>query len=52
MIIHDANITNMFNPELHIYAKGNHGFGMNRKDLPVDTWIERFADWLDMLGFQ
>jgi acetyl esterase/lipase len=37
--------------ELHIYAKGNHGFGMNKKNLPVDTWIERFADWLDMLGF-
>jgi acetyl esterase/lipase len=37
--------------ELHIYAKGNHGFGMNKKNLPVDTWIERFADWLNMFGF-
>ena len=37
--------------ELHIYAKGDHGFGMNKKDLPVDTWIERFADWLHMQGF-
>jgi len=37
--------------ELHIYAKGDHGFGMTKKDLPVDSWIERFADWLEMLGF-
>lgn len=36
--------------ELHIYAKGNHGFGMTKNNLPVDTWIERFADWLKMLG--
>jgi len=38
--------------ELHIYAKGNHGFGMNKKNLPVDSWIQRFADWLNMLGYE
>ena len=32
--------------ELHIYQKGGHGFGMKKKDLPVDTWINRFGDWL------
>ena len=37
--------------ELHIYAKGDHGFGMNKKNLPVDTWIERFTEWLKMLGY-
>lgn len=37
--------------ELHIYAKGDHGFGMNTNNLPVDTWTERFTDWLNMLGF-
>lgn len=36
--------------ELHIYAKGGHGFGMTKKNLPVDSWIERFADWLKMQG--
>jgi acetyl esterase/lipase len=25
--------------ELHIYARGGHG-------LPIDTWIDRFSDWL------
>jgi acetyl esterase/lipase len=37
--------------ELHIYAKGGHGFGMNPQSLPSDTWIERFAEWLQGLEF-
>lgn len=37
--------------ELHMYAKGGHGFGMNKQKLPVDTWIERFYDWLVYLGY-
>lgn len=32
--------------EMHIYAKGGHGFGMNKRGLPCDSWIERFEDWL------
>src|SRR5579871_1943359 len=36
--------------ELHIYSKGGHGFGMNKRGLPVDTWIERFGDWLKVQG--
>ncbi|MGQ0637334.1 MAG: alpha/beta hydrolase [Planctomycetaceae bacterium] len=32
--------------ELHLYEKGGHGFGMTKKNLPVDGWIERFGDWL------
>ena len=37
--------------ELHMFAKGGHGFGMRKQDLPTDRWIERFADWLDQQGF-
>ena len=37
--------------ELHIYAKGGHGFGMRKQNLPVDSWIERFGDWLAFQGF-
>ncbi len=33
--------------ELHLLAKGGHGFGMRKQNLPSDRWIERFADWLD-----
>ncbi|OQA44731.1 MAG: Acetylxylan esterase precursor [Chloroflexi bacterium ADurb.Bin325] len=36
--------------ELHIYAHGEHGFGMRKMGLPSDTWIERFADWMQGLG--
>jgi acetyl esterase/lipase/lysophospholipase L1-like esterase len=37
--------------ELHIYAKGGHGFGMHRQNIPTDYWIDRFGDWLDQQGF-
>jgi acetyl esterase/lipase len=37
--------------ELHIYAQGGHGFGMNQLGRPSDRWIERFAEWLSALGF-
>jgi acetyl esterase/lipase len=36
--------------ELHIYSKGGHGFGMNKRSLPVDTWIDRLGDWLQVQG--
>ena len=36
--------------ELHVYAQGGHGFGMLRRGLPVDTWIERVADWMAAQG--
>ena len=32
--------------ELHIYRAGGHGFGMTKKNLPVDTWTDRVHDWL------
>jgi enterochelin esterase-like enzyme/dienelactone hydrolase len=37
--------------ELHIFEKGGHGFGMRKQGLPVDTWYERFGDWLKFQGF-
>jgi acetyl esterase/lipase len=36
--------------ELHIYAKGSHGFGMRKQGLPCDGWIDRFGDWLAQQG--
>lgn len=30
---------------LHMYAKGGHGFGMKKQNLPSDKWIERFYEW-------
>jgi acetyl esterase/lipase len=36
--------------ELHIYAKGGHGFGMLKQGLPTDHWIDRFGEWLELEG--
>jgi acetyl esterase/lipase len=36
--------------ELHMYSKGGHGFGMKKQNLPSDSWIERFGDWMKMQG--
>ena len=36
--------------EMHIYSRGGHGFGLRKRNLPVDTWTDRFRDWLDVQG--
>ena len=36
--------------ELHIYAKGGHGFGMRKQGLTSDYWIDDFNAWLASLG--
>lgn len=36
--------------ELHMYEKGKHGFGTKKQGLPVDSWMDRFADWMQMQG--
>jgi len=37
--------------ELHIFARGGHGFGMVRQGIPVDRWIDLLRDWLIDQGF-
>jgi acetyl esterase/lipase len=37
--------------ELHIFARGGHGFGMVKRGLPVDRWVDLLGDWLVDLGF-
>lgn len=37
--------------ELHIYSKGSHGFGMRKKGIPSDFWIERFWEWMQAQQF-
>lgn len=37
--------------ELHIYAKGQHGFGTAKQGLPVDGWLDAFHAWLAQQGF-
>jgi dienelactone hydrolase len=37
--------------ELHIFAKGAHGFGMVGQGLPCDRWTDLLGDWLADQGF-
>ncbi|TCR91046.1 dienelactone hydrolase family protein [Rhizobium sp. BK376] len=36
--------------EMHIYRRGEHGFGMAKQGMPSDGWINLFRDWLADLG--
>jgi acetyl esterase/lipase len=37
--------------EFHVYSKGGHGFGMRKRGLPIDHWIEQFGEWMNAEGF-
>jgi acetyl esterase/lipase len=37
--------------ELHIYAKGHHGFATRKQGLPVDHWLDAFEAWMQQQGF-
>lgn len=37
--------------ELHVYARGGHGFGMRHRPLPITGWPVRFHEWLADQGF-
>ncbi|MSR31127.1 MAG: alpha/beta hydrolase [Gemmataceae bacterium] len=37
--------------ELHIYAKGGHGFGLRPSSSPASTWPARCAEWMKNMGF-
>jgi acetyl esterase/lipase len=37
--------------EMHIFSKGGHGFGMQKKGQPTDKWPELFRDWMVNQGF-
>ncbi len=38
-------------PEVHIYSKGGHGFGMRKQGTTSDHWIDEFYYWLEANGF-
>jgi len=37
--------------ELHIYAKGGHGFGMRKSGLPTADWLARVGEWMRSMGW-
>ncbi|UWZ81779.1 alpha/beta hydrolase [Occallatibacter riparius] len=36
--------------ELHVYAQGNHAFGLRRTKLPITAWPELVETWLRTIG--
>ena len=36
--------------EMHLYEKGQHGFGLGRQHGAVSTWPARCADWMRLRG--
>jgi acetyl esterase/lipase len=36
--------------EMHLYAKGGHGYGLRRTDLPITAWPELVDVWLKTIG--
>lgn len=45
--LYDTWIKNKHPAEIHMYAKGGHGFGMREQGITTDTWKDRFFDWMD-----
>lgn len=37
--------------ELHVFARGGHGFGSAKRGLPVDGWMDLLGAWLADQGF-
>jgi len=35
--------------EMHIFAKGGHGFGMKKLDLPTEKWPDLFVEWMQTM---
>ncbi len=36
--------------EMHLYAQGNHAFGLRRTNLPITGWPELVETWLKTIG--
>jgi acetyl esterase/lipase len=36
--------------ELHVFADGGHGFGMNKKGKACDAWTDLLAAWMKRMG--
>jgi len=49
--IFDAWRTAGKSAELHIYAKGGHGFGTKKQGTSSDHWLEDYFNWLVAAGF-
>jgi acetyl esterase/lipase len=35
--------------EMHLYAQGNHAFGLRRTELPITDWPKLVETWLETI---
>jgi acetyl esterase/lipase len=47
---HDALRAAGHKPEVHVFARGGHGFGMKKQGTSSDHWIDEPYDWLEAQG--
>jgi acetyl esterase/lipase len=47
---HDALASAGHTPEVHIFNRGGHGFGMRKQGTTSDYWIDYFYNWLAAQG--
>lgn len=50
ILFYNALLKNKVPVEMHIYAKGKHGFGLNNT-ATKDLWFERCKNWMDANGW-
>ncbi len=51
VVMYQALLKAGISSELHLYAKGGHGFGVRKSPLPCSTWKDRCVEWLRGQGF-
>ncbi len=49
--VHGAWLAARRPTELHVYERGGHGFGMTSTGQVVNSWPERWWEWLAAHGF-
>jgi acetyl esterase/lipase len=47
---HDALRAAGHRPEVHVFARGGHGFGMTKQGTSSDHWIDQLYYWLEAQG--
>jgi acetyl esterase/lipase len=49
ILFYQALLKENINTEMHIYPKGGHGFGLAIGKGHLQTWVDRFSEWIESL---
>jgi acetyl esterase/lipase len=50
LMFYDALVANKVPSELHVYPKGDHGFGLNNRTTK-EKWFDNLTSWMDANGW-